>query len=140
MNPKDQLVLVVACAWLIVLVLFALPSIIAFRRRAPNRWLILAINASVAGWAVAMILAVYPLLHLSKLTGADRSGAGCQAADDSFPLLVASQVSGATATSFGRSSAAASITELERLAQLHAHGHLSESEFAVAKRQVLERL
>ncbi|MGU3666165.1 SHOCT domain-containing protein [Methylobacterium sp. A49B] len=140
MNPKDQLVFVVACAWLTVLVLFALPSIIAFWQRAANRWLVLAINASVAGWAVAMLLAVYPLLRLGRLTGADRSGAGCQAADEPFPLLVASLVSGARATSFARSSAAASITELERLAQLRADGHLSESEFAVAKRQVLERL
>jgi len=60
MSPENQLVLFVALVWLIVLALFALPSLIAFRRGAPNRWLIMAINASVVGWVVALIMAVYP--------------------------------------------------------------------------------
>lgn len=72
MNPEDQLVLAVACVWLIVLAVFALPTIIAFRRRDPNRSLILALNASVVGWIVALALAVYPLVCLGRLTGLDR--------------------------------------------------------------------
>lgn len=67
MKPEDQLVLFVACVWLIVLAGFAMPSVIAFRRRDPNRWLILAINASVVGWAVALALSVGPLLRLRNL-------------------------------------------------------------------------
>lgn len=71
MNPEDQLVLFVACVWLIVLAGFALPSVIAFRWRDPNRWLILAINTSVVGWAVALALSVYPLLRLGGLKAPD---------------------------------------------------------------------
>lgn len=67
MNPEDQLVLAVACVGLIVLTVLALPPIIAFRRRDLNRWLILAINASVIGWAVALALSVGPLLRLNDL-------------------------------------------------------------------------
>ncbi|WP_267422606.1 superinfection immunity protein [Methylobacterium sp. GC_Met_2] len=76
MNPEDQLVLFVAYVWLIVLAGFALPSVIAFRRRDPNRWLILAINASVVGWVVALALAVYPMFRADRLKGLDSVDAG----------------------------------------------------------------
>jgi len=35
---------------------------------------------------------------------------------------------------------AVALTEIERLGQLHASGHLGETEFATAKRQMLEGL
>ena len=76
MNPEEQLVLFATCLWLVVLMVFALPTLIAFRRCDPNRWLILAINGSVVGWAVALIVAVYPLLRLGRLTGPDRGDVG----------------------------------------------------------------
>lgn len=76
MNLEDQLVLAVACVWLIALAVFALPSVIAFQRRDPNRWLILAINVSVVGWVVALALTVYPLLRLGGLTGLDHGDVG----------------------------------------------------------------
>lgn len=76
MNPENKLVLAVACIWLIVLAVFALPTIIAYRRWDPNRWLIQALNASVVGWDVALALAVYPLLRLGRLKGPDQGDAG----------------------------------------------------------------
>ncbi|WP_342112097.1 hypothetical protein [Methylobacterium sp. SI9] len=76
MNPEDQLVLFVACVWLIVLAGFALPSVIAFRQRDPNRWLILAINASVVGWLLTLALAVYPLFRADRPRGSDSGDAG----------------------------------------------------------------
>lgn len=76
MNHEDQLVLFVACVWLIVLAVFALPSVIAFWRGDPKRWLILATNVSVVGWVMALVLAVYPLLRLGRLIGSDHGDAG----------------------------------------------------------------
>jgi len=81
MNPENQLVLFVAYVWLIVLTGFALPLVIAFRRRDPNRWLILTINASLVGWVVALALAVYPLLRLGRLIGPDVDDASHRVAD-----------------------------------------------------------
>lgn len=88
MNPEEQLVLFAACLWLIVLMVFALPTLMAFRRCDPNRWLILAINASVVGWAVALAFSVCPLLRLGGLTGADQGAAGHHTASQSSPLQV----------------------------------------------------
>lgn len=139
MNPEDQLVLFVALVWLFVLALFALPSLIAFRRGDPNRWLILAINASVVGWAVALIMAVYPLFHLGGPTGSDDGDTGRQVANPAPPLLVASPAH-AAAMPPRHLSAAAAVTEIERLGLLRARGHLNDVEFAAAKTKVLERL
>lgn len=140
MNPEDQLVLFVGLVWLLVLVLFALPSVIAFRRGDPSRWLILAINASVAGWAVALIMAVYPLFRLGRPTGSDDGDAGRQVTNRAPPLLLASQAHAGAVPPAARLSAAAAVVEIERLGRLRVGGHLSEAEFASLKGRVLGRL
>lgn len=118
MNLEDYLVLFVAVVWLIVLAGFALPSVIAFQRRDPNRWLILAISASVVGWALALALSVYPLLRLGGLQGPDVDDVSHRMADQ-LPLpLAASQANGMATTPGGRLSTAATLTEIERLDQL----------------------
>lgn len=76
MNPQDTLALAVTFIWLIVLAVFALPSVIAFWRGDPKRWLILATNVSMVGWVMALVLAVYPLLRLGRLIGSDHGDAG----------------------------------------------------------------
>ena len=45
--------------------LYALPSIIAFRRHHPNRWVILAVNVLLGppGWVIALIWVLYAVLH-----------------------------------------------------------------------------
>ncbi|MGU3539684.1 hypothetical protein [Methylobacterium sp. A54F] len=74
-----DLILAVICAYLFALTVFALPSFVAFRRRDPNRWLILAFNSSIVGWVVALALAVYPLFR----SGQPSSAGGRHGADAS---------------------------------------------------------
>lgn len=141
MNPEDQLVLFVAVVWVIVLAGFALPSVIAFRRRDPNRWLILAINASVVGWAISLIMALSPMFK-SGLAGGHE---GARTPDD-LPLesahaaLAGPSASFLVGTGAEQLSSAAAVAEIERLGRLHAGGHLNEAEFSALKKRVLERL
>ena len=141
MNPEDQLVLFVACVWLIVLAGFALPSVIAFRRRDPNRWLILAINASVVGWAISLIMALSPMFR----SGVAGHQAGDHIAGGSPPEMAHAALAGPSASfpagaGAGQLSSATAVAEIERLGRLHVGGHLNEAEFAALKRRVLERL
>lgn len=141
MNPEDQLVLFVACIYLLVLVVFALPSVIAFRRRDPNRWLILAINASVVGWAISLIMALSPMFR-AEVAGhpAGDHTAGGPLPETAHAALVGTSASFRAGAGAVQLSPAAAVGEIERLGRLHAGGHLDEAEFASLKKRVLERL
>ena len=141
MNPADQLVLFVAVVWLIVLTGFALPSVIAFRRRDPNRWMILAINASIVGWVISLIMALSPTFR----SGAPGNPAGAHTSGGLPPAMADAALAHPSTTFLmgaeaGRLSPAAAATEIERLGRLHAGGHLNEAEFASLKKRVLGRL
>lgn len=63
MTAEAELFAAVICVYLLALTLFALPSLIAFKRGDPNRRLVLALNLSFVGWLVAVVLAVYPMVR-----------------------------------------------------------------------------
>ena len=66
MSPNAGLLVAVGCTCLLIATLFALPTLIAFCRGDPSRWLILVFNASCVGWLVALALAVYPLIQSNR--------------------------------------------------------------------------
>lgn len=111
-----------------------LPTIIAFRRRHPHRWLILVINllfsATGIGWIIALIWALNSLPFTDDFHGR----LGTVRVETREPLLVA-QTAQPT-----RSPAEDAADQLQRLKQLHSQGALTDEEYARARRPLLDRL
>ena len=63
-SPPDDTVfiIVLGISLLIVGIVYIMPSIVAFRRSHPNRWIILVINiafgGTVIGWGIALVWAL----------------------------------------------------------------------------------
>lgn len=133
--------------FLVLVPLFLLPTIIAFRRHHPNRFAILAINVALGatgiGWIGSLVWA-FGAVHLSNAAGGSHggeSGLNLFVNDPRAVRLVASptahaEAQGATALL----STAAAVAEIERLSALRAAGHLNEAEFADLKAAVLRRV
>lgn len=111
-----------------------LPTIFAFRRSHPHRWLILVINvlfsATGIGWIIALIWALNSLPFTDDFHGR----LGTVRLETREPLLVA-QTAQPT-----RSPADDAADQLQRLKQLHAQGALTDEEYARARRPLLDRL
>ena len=128
---------------------YLLPTIIAFRRRHPNRWLITAINFFLGGtgigWAGALAWAFHAAHRTEQSDGSNGgesglnlfindvqrvrwSGAGTE------PVEPEAHPGGAGL------SASTAVADLERLGRLRGAGELSEAEFASLKAAVLQRL
>lgn len=130
--------LIAVLFWLAAIVGFfwiaLLPTIIAFRRRHPHRWLILVINllfsATGIGWIIALIWALNSLHFTDDFHGR----LGTVRIETREPLLVA-QTAQPT-----RSPADDAADQLQRLKQLHAQGALTDEEYARARRPLLDRL
>jgi hypothetical protein len=129
------LAIVGGLAWL-----YVLPSLIAFRRRHRHRWVILIVDvmfgASVVGWLWALFWA----LRAPRLSAASGGNASAldMLTDDVRALVLASPA--VAAPSPGPVSAATAVQEIERLAALHAAGHLTAPEFATLKAAVLQQI
>ena len=129
------LVVVGGLAWI-----YVLPSLIAFRRRHRHRWVILIVDltfgASVIGWLWAFFWALR----------APRISAGSGRRVSALDVLT----DDVRAVALGRAPAAspspvpASVSrvaqEIERLAALHAAGHLTAVEFAALKAAALRQV
>lgn len=74
MNDDTAPILVVVTVCVAV---YSLPSIIAFHRRHPNRWVILAVNGlfggTLVGWVVALVWALHAV-HRPEQPGASQGG------------------------------------------------------------------
>lgn len=129
------------------LLIYAIPSIIAFRRRHPNRFAILVINIAFGGtgigWLGALIWAL-SAVHLSNEAGGSyggESGLNLFANDVTPVRLVGPSMSPAVnAGTAAPPTISGAVAEIERLSALRAAGHLSNTEFANLKAAVLQRL
>ena len=136
--------LIGGAVWLLVVGglawLYVLPSLMAFRRRHRNRWVILMVDvmfgASVVGWLWAFFWA------LRAPRSPVASGGNASALD-----VLTEDVRGvalgrpaAASPSPGPMSAGRAAQEIERLAARRAAGHLTAAEFATLKAAVLQQI
>lgn len=127
----------------VAFLIYAIPSIIAFRRRHPNRFAILAVNivfgGTGIGWFGALVWAL-GAFHLSNAAGGSHGGeSGLNLfANDVKPvrLVGTTQPAGSDAPP----TVASVVAEIERLSTLRTAGHLSEAEFAALKADTLRRM
>lgn len=78
--PSDDLAINVflGIGFLIVGIIYIMPSIMAFRRNHPNRWIILVINVAfggtVIGWGIALVWAMRSAHRVGSTSGGGESG------------------------------------------------------------------
>jgi len=122
--------LMVASVAIVIGTVYALPTIIAFRRKHPNRWLIMVVNAAfggtVIGWGIALVWA---------LRFAHKNGDASEGGESGLNIFVNDtkkvQIVGTVdpASSLGH--------ELERLHGLLTRGAISQGEFDALKAKLL---
>lgn len=70
--------LIVGIVFLIIGIVYVLPTIVAFRRDHPNRWLRLVINVAfggtVIGWGIALVWAMQAAHRLGSTSSGGESG------------------------------------------------------------------
>ncbi|TXN33095.1 superinfection immunity protein [Methylobacterium sp. WL19] len=125
---------------------YGLPSIIAFHRHHPNRWVILAVNAlfggTLVGWVVALVWALHAV-HRPDQTGASQggeSGLNLFVNDTRRVALVAAPQGDGGGHASAPLSPADAVRELERLADLRTAGHIDDTEHRALKSAVLRGL
>lgn len=131
-----------------VVVIFFVPSIIAFLRRHPNRYAILVVNfvfgGTGFGWLGCLIWA-FNAVHLPtdrQRSRGGESGLNLFVNDPRLVHVVSTSEVVTTPPSRPRMrlSATAAIAELDRLSRLHSAGHLSDAELAVLKQDILMQM
>src|SRR6266850_2831290 len=112
-----------AIFFLIIGIIYITPSIVAFRRNHPNRWIILVINVAfggtVIGWGIALVWA---------MRAAHRVGSTSSGGESGLNLFIndVKKIQVVEPPPLPRTSAA---QELERLHDLLVRGAISQVEF-----------
>jgi hypothetical protein len=123
--------LFLAIFFLIVGIIYILPSIVAFRRNHPNRWIILVINiafgGTLIGWGVALVWA---------LRAAHRIGSTSSGGESGLNLFI-NDVKKIQVVEPPPLPQASAIQELERLHDLLVRGAISQVEFDGLKAKLL---
>ena len=118
-------------AFLIVSIIYIAPSMIAFRRNHPNRWIILVVNlafgSTIIGWGVALVWA---------LRAAHRVGSASSGGEPGLNLFVndVKKIQLVEPPPLPQTSA---VQELERLHDLFVRGAISQVEFDGLKAKLL---
>lgn len=119
--------------------LYIIPTIVAFVRRHPNRWLIAVINlafgATIVGWAGALIWAL-AAVHISP-HGSDGGESGLNLFVND-PVQV--QLVGQSASKQDSEHVGEAVRELERLQSLLASGAIDQREFEGLKKDIVQRV
>lgn len=117
-----------AIFFLVLAIIYAIPTIVAFRRNHPNRWLILVINiafgGTIIGWGVAMVWALRAVHRPGSTGDGGESGLNIFVNDTKKVQIVE------------RSSPSAA-EELERLHDLLTRGVISQTEFDGLKTKLI---
>ena len=131
-------------AAIVLALLYSLPTIVAFSRCHPNRWVILALNgvlgATIIVWVGCLVWAL-DLVHLpdrrTGLKGGPDARAG-RAGDKATAVAdFGADMTGAPDMTTARKGDV--LAEIDRLSRLHAEGHLDAGEFAGLKAVALKR-
>jgi len=136
-HSDDDILMAVAMFWLIVGVIYLVPTIIGFVRNHPNRWLILLLNvvfgATLLGWLGALIWA-FSAVHRSP-TGNHGGESGLNLfANDPIPVRIEGSV---PLSSMGTDGV---MEKLSRLKTLHQQGALDDEEYQRLRRPLLAQL
>lgn len=131
---EDRILLVMTIVVLTIMgVVYVIPSIIAFRRKHPNRWIILVVNlafgGTIIGWGVALVWALQAVHRIDDQTSGGESGLNLFINDPKTVRVLPSQP--------GDPSSLAA--EIERLHTLTIKGALTESEFGKMKTQLIKQ-
>ena len=131
--PSDDLTFVIflAISFLIAGVIYIMPSIIAFRRSHPNRWIILIINVAfggtIIGWGIALVWAMRAAHRVGTTSSGGESGLNLFINDVKKIQVVQPPPLPQTSPSH----------ELERLHNLLIQGAISQAEFDGMKAKLL---
>lgn len=123
-----------------------LPGIIAFRRRAYNRWFILALNvvfgATGFGWVAALIWACRGrVVEPQPGTRNNEAGIGLLLEDvRQLPFLPQQRAQPVIWPTGGSATPAQAADAIERLAALHSQGYITSEEFAKLKSELIGEL
>ncbi|HZR85304.1 MAG TPA: superinfection immunity protein [Bradyrhizobium sp.] len=131
MNDDAVFLIMMGIGFLIAGIIYVCPTIIAFRRNHPNRWIILVINVAfggtIIGWGVAMVWAMRAAHRVGSASSGGESGLNIFVNDvkkiqvvDPPPLPQTS-----------------AVQELERLHDLLVRGAISQIEFDGLKAKLL---
>ncbi|MEH2566729.1 superinfection immunity protein [Bradyrhizobium sp. AZCC 2289] len=131
--PSDDTALIIflGIGFLIVGIIYIMPSIVAFRRDHPNRWIIALINivfgSTIIGWGIAMIWAMRAAHRVGSASSGGESGLNLFVNDVRKVQLVEPPPLPQTSA----------VQELERLHDLLVRGALSQVEFDGLKAKLL---
>ena len=128
MNSRDMDVVVLAIFFLVLAVIYAIPTIVAFRRSHPNRWIIAVINmafgGTIIGWGVALVWALRAVHRPGSTDSGGESGLNIFVNDTKKVQIVDPPSSSAA-------------HELERLHDLLTRGVISQAEFDGLKAKLI---
>jgi hypothetical protein len=134
---------VYAGLWIVGIILFVLPSYLAFRRKHPNRWLILAVNIGLGGTGIGWCVALVWALRIVHLPGDGVGSRGGESglnlfANDISRVRVEPSMSGAAQRDDAVPTPPGdALLQIERLRQLLDAGHIDQAEFAQLKAAAL---
>jgi hypothetical protein len=132
---------------LIFVVIYITPTVIAFRRDHPNRWVIAIINivfgATLLGWLASLVWSLQAV-HLSNQSSGSHGGeSGLNLfVNDIQQVRIVPEPAGPPQSSFaaGPIDIQTAVLELERLKKLRRDGDLTEEQFEALKVVLLRRV
>jgi hypothetical protein len=131
--PPDDTAFIIflGIAFLIVGIIYIMPSIVAFRRNHPNRWIILIINVAfggtVIGWGITLVWAMRAAHRVGSTSSGGESGLNLFINDvKKIQIIEPPPLPHASVT-----------RELERLHDLLVRGAISQVEFDGLKATLL---
>ncbi|MBN9049375.1 MAG: superinfection immunity protein [Rhizobiales bacterium] len=128
MIRSDMGFLFVAVFYLGLAIIYVIPSIVAFRRNHPNRWIIAVINmafgGTIIGWGVALVWALRAVHRPGSTDSGGESGLNIFVNDTKKVQIV-------------DPSSASTAQELERLHDLLTRGVISQTEFDGLKTKLI---
>lgn len=140
-------------AIVVILAVIFIPTVVAFRRQHPNRWLIFVVNlafgGTIVGWVAALVWAMH-YAHISEDgSHGGESGINLFVNDPVDVRVNPSMGSGQSTVSTGRSnndpappntlSDAENVQTLRRLKSLFESGAISAEEYTALKTPILNR-
>jgi hypothetical protein len=131
--PSDDLAINIflGLGFLIVGIIYVFPTVLAFQRNHPNRWIILVINVAfggtVIGWGIALIWAMRSVHRVGSASSGGESGLNLFINDVKKTQAVEPPPLPQTSPSH----------ELERLHDLFVKGVISQTEFDGLKAKLL---
>jgi Superinfection immunity protein len=132
MNGNAIELVLLAIVFVIIGIIYILPSIVAFQRNHPNRWLILVINlafgGTIVGWGIALAWATRAIHRLGAAGSGGESGLNVFINDVKRIQVVDPPALSQTSTA----------QEMERLHSLLLRGAISQVEFEGLKAKLLE--